>query len=231
MPERFDPALRAAIEAIPGDPDLTGDVAAEVRSQIPSDEQRRNSKLSQNAADRRPRPLDPDINPWDRQPRETVMAYEAFCAYRDSEHRNVSRLIAGGMTGHARVWSSRWSWPARALSWDRFLTAKDLEDSIRWRRTMNNRQRKAAALAQSKIITWLQQLEPSMLTPTEAARWFEVAVKVERLASGGETSKVEVGGDLRIENMSAEDVAIALSRLQTEIGKVIDMNTEEPVPE
>lgn len=224
--EPFDPALRAAIDAI-GDPgaDVSEELAREAAELLPTDEKRRGQ--SARALERRPVSLDPDINPWDRQPRETVKAYEAFCVYRDSEHRNVSRLMAEGGSQQFRTWSSKWSWAGRALSWDRFLTAKDLEDAMRWRRTMNNRQRKAAALAQSKIIEWLRGLNPVSLTPTEAARWFEVAVKVERLAAGGETSKVEVGGDLRIDTMSAEDVAVALSRLQTEIGKVVDTDADE----
>ena len=225
MDDRIDAAMRAEIDAI-GDPgaEQAAELAREAAELLSPDEKRR--KPSERALERRPVPLDPDTNPWDRQPRETAKAYEAFCRYRDSDHRNVARLMAEGGTAQYRTWSSKWQWSGRALSWDRFLTTKDLEDAMRWRRTMNNRQRRAAALAQSKIIEWLRSLDPVKLTPTEAARWFEVAVKVERLAAGGETAKVEVGGDLRIDSMSAEDVAVALQRLQTEIGKVVD--SEDP---
>jgi len=166
-----------------------------------------------------PRPLDPDRNPWDRQPTETKKAYEAFCAYRDSEERAVNRITAE-FGGTVPEWSKRHLWAHRAFEWDRYLTRKDLEDTVRYRRLMNARQRRAAGLAQQKVVQWLMQAAPEKFTPQEAARWFEVAVKVERMATGDASEVVKVTGGM-VEQMSAEEVAERLAALQSEIGRVV----------
>lgn len=128
------------------------------------------------------RPLNPDLPSWEKQAKETPKAYAAFIAYRDSEKR---RLADHGST--AREWSAQWQWQLRCLDWDRYMARVDAEELVRYRVTMNERHRAAARLAQARIITWLQGLDGEVLArmrPSEAARWFEVAVRIEREAAG-----------------------------------------------
>jgi hypothetical protein len=82
----------------------------------------------------------------------------------------------------------RWSWSVRCLEWDRHVQRQDDEAMVRYRVAMNERQRAASRLAQQKMATWLIELDPTRLTPHEAARWFEVAVRVEREAAGAASS-------------------------------------------
>lgn len=161
------------------------------------------------------RNLDNDHPVWERQPKETDKAWAAFEAYRDSDDRKVT---AHGPT--AGVWSSQWSWGYRAFEYDKFLARKDAEDLVRYRRKMNERQRRAASLAQSKVIQWLMQLDPSTLSASEASRWLEVAVKIERLAGGAESERVAVSAQGPIEDMSAEDVQDALQALVAEVNRI-----------
>lgn len=137
----------------------------------------------------RPRPLDPDRPIWERQDGETNEAWRAFEKYRDQEHRNYREVSAS-----AGRWSREWQWQARVAEWDRHLTRQEAEELVRYRVSMNQRQRAIARSAQSKIIQWLTNLDPSKMRPSEAARWFEIAVKVERDAAGVKGTEIVSGG-------------------------------------
>jgi hypothetical protein len=133
----------------------------------------------QPSAAKNARPLSPDLHPWEQQPGETPDAYAGFVGYRDSEDRRV-----GEHGANSRNWSSMWSWGYRAYQWDLHMARVDQEEMVRYRRRMNERQRTAARYAQQQIVQWLQNLNPAKLKPAEAARWWEIAVRVEREAAG-----------------------------------------------
>jgi hypothetical protein len=59
-----------------------------------------------------------------------------------------------------------------------------------------------AKAAQGKIIAWLQALDRKELTPQDAARWYDLATKIERLALG------EVTGAVRQEQSGASKVIL-----------------------
>lgn len=160
--------------------------------------------------------LNPDINPWERQPTESKPAYAAFVAFRDSDARKV-----GDHGSSAYKWSAEWHWGYRAYQWDLYQAQEEAAAMVRYRRRMNERQRSTARLAQSKIIAWLNALDPSKLTAGEASRWLEVAVKIERLAGGGETERLAVAAQGPIEDLSAEETQEALTKLVAEINQMV----------
>lgn len=138
------------------------------------------------------RPLDPDRNPWDQQDGEVEDAYAAFKAYRDSEHRKVTPIRHDEQTDTQYVaetskrkrWSATWSWSYRSMAWDRYVTQQELDDLIRYRRTMNERHRNISRVALSKVAQWLVNVNADTLKPLEAARILEVATRIEREAAG-----------------------------------------------
>src|SRR6266498_4470280 len=161
-------------------------------------------------------PLDPDRPVWERQPGESTKAYDTFLAWRDSQERNV--ISHGKM---AQQWSAKWSWGYRGFEYDLYVSRRVTEELVRYRLDMNDRQRKIAYAAQTKIIEWLRHLDPSKLKPADAARWLEIAVRIERMAAGANTEQVGVvhsgAVSLQVENMSAEEVDEALTSLAVEI--------------
>lgn len=161
-------------------------------------------------------PLDPDRPVWERQPRESAKAYGTFLTWRDSQERNVT---AFGRT--SKQWSAEWSWGYRAFEWDLYLARREHEDLVRYRLEMNDRQRKTAYAAQQKIIRWLAAVDPLKLNARDAARWWDLAVKVERMAAGANTEQIGVvhtgSIGLRVEDMSAEEVDEALASLVNEV--------------
>lgn len=63
----------------------------------------------------------PDIRPWDRQPNETAVAYEAFCLYRDMGPKRTLRAVSEVLSKSETVmkrWSSVNKWPERGRAWD-----------------------------------------------------------------------------------------------------------------
>lgn len=164
--------------------------------------------------------LDPDLPVWERQPDETKVQYDAFLVFRDSEERSPSKVSKSAVG-----WSVVWSWGYRAYEHDLYLSRKDEEEAVRYRREMNKRQRAAARLAQNKIAQWLMNLDVEKLSPQEAARWYEVAVKVERLAGGQATDAVNVRHTgSPVDGMTAEEVRDALVGIQAEIERLTEVS-------
>jgi hypothetical protein len=139
---------------------------------------------------RQAHPLDPDLLPWLRQPEENVKAYGMFKAFLDSTERKLTmfddpKYIEKGWTqGWANKFSSAWHWGFRSHAYDVYLGQVETEEMVRYRREMTKRQRNVARVAQNKITGWLANLDPLTLKPIEAAKWYELAVEVERTASG-----------------------------------------------
>lgn len=77
----------------------------------------------------------PEPEPYEQQPGETRPAYEAFCVYRDTppgEPRSLRKVgqKLGKSGSLISRWSSVWSWPDRAASWDTLIEAQ-AQDSKR----------------------------------------------------------------------------------------------------
>ena len=134
-------------------------------------------------------PLDPDVLPWERQPDEPNATYQMFLKYRDMERRS---LRGQGMNGYALTASVKWSWSHRCLEWDRYVARQEAEALIRDRISMNERQRNVSRAAQNKIAQWLLTADFDSLKPMEAARWYELAVRIEREASGANLPGAEL---------------------------------------
>lgn len=71
-----------------------------------------------------------DLDPWDRQPRESSKAYEAFVIYRDMGADRTTRSTAEALTKSETLikeWSSKHGWVERAAAWDSMPGKKIVE--------------------------------------------------------------------------------------------------------
>jgi hypothetical protein len=68
-----------------------------------------------------------DLNPWDRQERESPKAWDAFKTYRDLGPRERSTARVAEELGKSETicnrWSSMWNWVERAAAFDAFADA------------------------------------------------------------------------------------------------------------
>ncbi len=144
-----------------------------------------------------------DRLPWQRQKGESRKAFEAFGIYRDmGPTRSLQRVkekLSKSYTIIAR-WSSRWGWVERTAAWDEELDRRGRESQIEERKEMAKRHINEAMVFQQKVLERMRQLNPNELSPNDMARWFEIAVKVERLSRGEATENVkqEVKGQVDI---------------------------------
>jgi len=156
---------------------------------------------------------------WERQERdgkiEPARAFEGFCAYRDlGPGRTLAEV--GRQSGRSKAamepWSVKWGWVERAAAWDdeadRLQRARDLEERARTRKKMLDEHAKAGKTlvsigtgALERFVAKTDASEDAVaearrrveeMSATEAARLLEVGTKMERLARGETTERIDM---------------------------------------
>lgn len=126
-------------------------------------------------------------DPWERLDRETPASWEAFTTYRNMGAERSTAKVARTL-GKSKALTDRWSsankWVERAQAWDDEQDRQWRAETARARRKMAERQAKLGALGENKVASWLMNLDPDTLTPSEAARWLEVASRLQHSALG-----------------------------------------------
>lgn len=138
---------------------------------------------------------------WFRQKGESRKAYEAFANYRDmGMGRSLPKVAQrlGKSLELMKRWSARHEWVDRT---DAFDTNEEFELLVAEREeriTMRRNDARIARMFKQKVVDRLKTLKVEELSPTQLARWFETAVKVERLSLGEATGIVQQqAGELR----------------------------------
>ena len=138
--------------------------------------------------------------PWERQKDEPLKAWEAFAAYRDMGMARSQSKVAEKLHKSRPTmgrWSALYSWTERCRAWDAYL------DSERRRALLKEAEaaaRRHAKIAQS-MLEEVDECVNAMRTPDEqgkveqlpldqVVRWFDSAVKAERLALGLSTESI-----------------------------------------
>jgi hypothetical protein len=93
-------------------------------------------------------------------------------------------------------WSAKWGWLFRVQEWERDQDRVRIEADREAIVEMSRRQAQIAVTFQSKLLERLIDTNAEELSPGDLARWFEVSVKVERLARGlpADTVRQEISG-------------------------------------
>jgi len=140
---------------------------------------------------------------WERQPGEGSKAYAAFCVYRDlGPERSLEKVRQNLDKPRTRKWLGDWSvkynWVERAQAYDDYIERKKREKNEKEILEMAERHAKLAKAFLLMIAQALQQIDPAQLSPSDMAKWLEVATKLERLSRGvpTEIGKQEVQGQV-----------------------------------
>lgn len=100
------------------------------------------------------RPLAPGIELWDRQPRETDQAWDAFRRYRDLlQDRSLAKIAreVGKSTALMERWSRKWQWNRRAYEYEVYLDRAAQQEAHRERGKMAVRHAQQAQLHMSAL--------------------------------------------------------------------------------
>ena len=137
--------------------------------------------------------------PWERQPRESDEAFEAFTIYRDMKRpdsrvdrsiREVSEILkkSGALIGR---WSSQHKWVERVAAWDNEKDRIAREEQLKQIKIMRKKHAQGAAALFTKAMQGLRQLDAGDLNAQDVVRLFAEAVRTERLSNGDSETVVE----------------------------------------
>lgn len=179
-----------------------------------------------------------DRKPWEQQPGESDLMHRRFMAALDDLVRGLKlkdvavKLVSGERERGARrppsvgtiiTLAGRWHWKDRAR---RFAEDKDTEaerEYVDVKGKIIAEHLEFASLIRNRIKEELRMIPLGTATHTELARWFDVAVKVERQALGLDVQRHEhtgPGGDpfeIKLEGLDAQAKAEAFAKVQAEI--------------
>lgn len=145
---------------------------------------------------------------WDRLPNESGKAYAVFCVYRDlGPERSLEKLRRNLDKPRSKKWLGEWSvkynWVERAQAYDDYIERKKREEKENAILEMAERHAKLAMAFQQRVAQRLQQISPAELSPSDMAKWLDIATKLERLSRGEPTEieKQEVHGEVKNGNI------------------------------
>lgn len=155
---------------------------------------------------------------YEKQPGETTKQFEAFKLYRDfGLSRNLRKVCDELDKSLALIgrWSSANNWVERALDYDRDMDKQEVLENIKNRREMVKRHGQTSKLFQQKVLERIRSLNPAELSPNDLSRWFETAVKIERLSMGESTE---------IQNNQLQHSGVNGEAIKTESTQVVDLS-------
>lgn len=138
--------------------------------------------------------------PWTKQPGESRKAFEAFCVYRDMDGKRSYVKASAQLSKSVQLitrWGWQWHWQDRLDAYTIYQDTLKREMQEKAKRDMAERHAREAQLMHQKIIERLRTINAQDLTPSDVAKWFDIAVKVERLSLGEPTENVNQSGQVR----------------------------------
>lgn len=125
---------------------------------------------------------------WERQPKESIQAYEAFCIYRDMpyeeepEKRSIRKVAeklnkTRGLLGN---WSTTWNWQERCREYDNELQRIEFEERKEAIKQMQERHLSIAMEILSKAEEALEGLPESELDPKNLLNYIIRGIEIER---------------------------------------------------
>ncbi len=135
---------------------------------------------------------------WERQPKESAKAYEAFDLYLKMGAERSCQKVAQQLSKSDTIikrWSSAWSWQQRVRDYDTELARAKFAEEKKGIREMQERQIQLSVLLQKKAFDALKELDSSVLTPQEILRFISEGAKLETMNRTASTQRVGEDGE------------------------------------
>lgn len=185
------------------------------------------------------------LKPWQRQPDESSLAFEAFVAYRDMMSNRSTRRVAELLEKHKSQidgWSSTHGWVARVQAWETELDKRACTAQVAEVKAMKRRQARIALEMQSAAELGLVELKKRLeiarqkaeehgklgkplMSPDHIVRLADTGAKLERL-SYDEPDSITKVQDADFSNLNAEEM-MQLRALLEKSGNEYGMNAME----
>ena len=135
---------------------------------------------------------------WDRQSKETAVAYEAFCCYRDMGSAR-SGVKVGQELGKSKAllerWSSRWDWVFRCQQYDIDQEQQRRKEHEKEIQEARDRHVRIAQLMLQKFYERIQTLDAEAISPAVMVQLAKVGSDLELRALGDTEQLVVTGAD------------------------------------
>ena len=151
-------------------------------------------------------------HPWERRDGESTQAFEAFSIYRSQgvkrSHAKVAKESGKNITLMSR-WSSRHDWVDRVRAYDAVISKEVVEDEKDAIVRMNRRHINESHKLQELVLQRIGKIRPEALTPTDVARWLDIAVKIERKCMGLDDNGPMVNTQVNVEVATEANIILA----------------------
>jgi hypothetical protein len=147
---------------------------------------------------RPPIKLDPDLDPWERQPNETPHKHGQFAAYWDICKTRTLTEAAQRLTlayGHVRNLAAQYRWRERVEAYDRHLDRQYEAMWLQERRKAAETDAKILGAAIGKLAQRLTTINPAEMSVGDFIRLMDVAMRHRRVLFGHPTETIAVTGD------------------------------------
>lgn len=200
----------------------------------------------------------PDDAVWVQQKGEPDLAYAAFCRYRDFGPRRSLRQACkdhyeldekpdrnSGKLAQVSEWSRTWDWVERAWAYSHHLDRLARIEAGEQAKLMVRRHAAAATHMIAKATEKIMAIQPTELTPRDAATLLDLGVKIERLSRGEATEVIDdraevedaermfrtVVADNPALALAARDLALALEGAPAQVIASTEELAADPPPE
>ena len=132
--------------------------------------------------------------PWERQPGESVQAYEAFTIYRDLGLKRSNHEVCERLSKSRQLisrWKANYDWDERARAWDNELQKEAHREAVKDLKDMTSRHVKISMQLQNKALEALSNLKPEEMSPKDIKEFIKMATDLERLNRMSSATKDE----------------------------------------
>lgn len=147
---------------------------------------------------------------WERQPKESEAAWEAFLTFRDMELPRKVLAVAEKLSKSRQLitrWKAQWYWDERVTAYDNEVQKESLARAVKERSKMNERHANLAMRLQKAALEALEKLDSSELSFKDIREALKIGAELERRARSD--AVIEYGGGTTMdENIETQDVLI-----------------------
>ena len=122
------------------------------------------------------------VEPWERQPKESIQAYEAFKIYCGLGEKRSLRKVANELSKSETLikrWNKNWNWQERCLEYDNELIRKELKEKKKAIENMRKRHIQTAVSLQMKALERLKNLDIEDLNPRDILNFISEGIDLE----------------------------------------------------
>lgn len=147
---------------------------------------------------------------WERQPKESEQAWEAFLSYRDMEPPRTVHAVCEKLSKSRQLitrWKSAWFWEDRVRAYDNELQKEALAKAIKERQKMNERHVTIGMRLQKLALEALEEFEASHLSFKDIREAIKLGTEIE---SGARAESVEEYKDSTESSAENDDTCVVI---------------------